>query len=119
MISNEKGSSLIWFINLMALLVVIILLMSAAIGEFQNARSLKLFADEYALSILSLTQQGNSLSESRQKLEEVLQVEKAVNLEIKFLEDGKTLEVIACKRWQSPIPIIQASRVFCERSRAR
>jgi len=118
-IDSEKGSSLIWFINLIALVVLIILMLSVGISEFQSARKVKLFADQYAIAIMTLTQQGNSLDQSRQKLDSVIHAENEFKLEVNFMQDGKTLEVLACKLWNTPIPLVQADRMICERSRAR
>lgn len=118
-IDSEKGSSLIWFINLIALVVLIILMLSVGISEFQSARKVKLFADQYAIAIMTLTQQGNSLDQSRQKLDSIIHAENEFKLEVNFMQDGKTLEVRACKLWNTPIPLVQADRMICERSRAR
>jgi len=118
-ISREDGSSLIWFINLIALITAVVLILSAAISQYQFANRLKLFADNYVLAAATIHESGQTLDFAKFKLSAAIEHFDIAKLELSMLSDDKTLEVVICRTWHSPIPLLQLDEQICERSRAR
>ena len=121
-LKEESGSSLIWFISLLVLVVSICLVLVSSIHQFLFARELKDFVEQYALAGKAYLDRGSSLVSAKSQLENlVLNMESIRDLAINnfSLLDANTLQVVACAKWSDPLPVIQVSREVCESALAR
>jgi len=118
---NEAGTSLVWFIAMLSLIVMVCITLSASVHQYLFARELKDFLEEYALAAKSLLDQGQSQSETISTLESkvvALFHFKSLHMNLRYL-DSKTIEVLGCATWQAPVGLIQATREICESALAR
>jgi hypothetical protein len=119
---NESGSSLIWFIGLIVVIVMVCLTLAVGVHQYLFARELKDFVEEYALAAKGLLIQGRDFPSTQNYLNEnVLSLVALKDLEIRDISivDSKTVQVIACAKWESPLSFLSNVREICESSLAR
>jgi len=119
---REDGSSLVWFIGMLVLIVMVCLTLAIGIHQYMFASQLKNLVEEYALASKALQTQGRTLPAIKAYLDDhVLAQMSFKSLEIKELTliDSKTVRVIGCATWQAPLLIIQTKREICEVALAR
>lgn len=116
---KEAGSSLIWFVSLLALTVLILLTLVSSMHQFLFARKLHDYTEQVALAGKTWLLQGVDLGTLEAKLDQLPSFPSFLTKrKIDYL-DGKTLEVELCSTWVSPITLITASAEMCESAKAR
>jgi len=117
---SESGTALIWFIALTVFVAFLALVIVSAIDQFLFARALTDFAEQFAIA--SKTQLLNEPSQNLQSMSSALWAQIA-NEDYWFgavsLEAGKTVKVVLCGNWNSPVELISATRQICEVALAR
>jgi Flp pilus assembly protein TadG len=124
MVSSEKGSALIWFVFLVAILCLVVLTLASAVHQYLFARELIDFTEQFALGVKTRyqLQPGSNISSlASSLLQEVASQYSFSALQLKqvSLETGETVRVIFCAQWESPIASVSASRTICEVALAR
>lgn len=121
---KEKGSGLVWFISLLALISVLIGTLVSASSQFLLARQVTDFSEQYVLSLKTLLNQNPSLTIetlSQRLSSQVASNYRFQNLSIKSvsLEKGRTVHAVVCVTWRAPIVIVDGFREICEEAYAR
>lgn len=124
MISDEKGSALIWFVFLVTLLCLIVLTLAASIHQYLFARELTDFAEQFAVATKTRFQSeitGNLSQIATSLLTEIAPRYSFSDLQLKSLsmDQGETVRVVFCSKWNSPVSAVQATRTICEVALAR
>lgn len=117
---SESGTSLIWFIALTVFVAFLALVIVSAIDQFLFARALTDFAEQFAIA--SKTQLLNESSQNLQSISSALWAQIANEnfwVDSVSLEAGKTVKVVLCGNWNSPVELISATRRICEVALAR
>lgn len=117
---SESGTVLIWFIALTVFVAFLALLIVSAIDQFLFARALTDFAEEFAIA--SKTRLLNEPSQNLQSISSALWAQIATEdywIGSVSLEAGKTVKVVLCGYWNSPLELISAARRICEVALAR
>ena len=124
MVSEDKGSALIWFVFLVALLCLIALTLAASVHQYLFARELIDFTEQFAVALktrLQLQPSSNIVTLSSALLTEVTPKYSFRELQLKqlTLEAGETVRVLFCAKWVSPVSSVDATRTICELALAR
>ena len=124
MVSEDKGSALIWFVFLVALLCLIALTLAASVHQYLFARELTDFTEQFAVALktrLQLQPSSNIVTLSSALLVEVTPKYSFRELQLKqlTLEAGETVRVLFCAKWVSPVSSVDATRTICELALAR
>ena len=124
MVSEDKGSALIWFVFLVALLCLIALTLAASVHQYLFARELTDFTEQFAVALktrLQLQPSSNIVTLSSALLTEVTPKYSFRELQLKqlTLEAGETVRVLFCAKWVSPVSSVDATRTICELALAR
>lgn len=124
MVSEDKGSALIWFVFLVALLCLIALTLAASVHQYLFARELTDFTEQFAVALktrLQLQPSSNIVTLSSALLTEVTPKYSFRELQLKqlTLEAGETVRVLFCAKWVSPFSSVDATRTICELALAR
>ncbi len=124
MVSSEKGSALIWFVFLVAILCLVVLILASAVHQYLFARELIDFTEQFALGVKTRyqLQPGSNISTlASGLLQEVSSQYSFSSLQLRqiTLESGDTVRVVFCAQWNSPLDAITASRTICEVALAR
>ena len=124
MVSEDKGSALIWFVFLVALLCLIALTLAASVHQYLFARELTDFTEQFAVALktrLQLQPSSNIVTLSSALLTEVTPKYSFRELQLKqlTLEAGETVRVLFCAKWVSPVSSVDATRTICEVALAR
>ena len=117
---SESGTALIWFIALTVFVAFLALVIVSAIDQFLFARELTDFAEQFAIA--SKTQLLNESSQNLQSISSALWAQIANEnfwVDSVSLEAGKTVKVVLCGNWNSPVELISATRRICEVALAR
>jgi len=123
-VSEDKGSALIWFVFLVALLCLIALTLAASVHQYLFARELTDFTEQFAVALktrLQLQPSSNIVTLSSALLTEVTPKYSFRELQLKqlTLEAGETVRVLFCAKWVSPVSSVDATRTICELALAR
>jgi Flp pilus assembly protein TadG len=123
-VSEDKGSALIWFVFLVALLCLIALTLAASVHQYLFARELTDFTEQFAVALktrLQLQPSSNIVTLSSALLTEVTPKYSFRELQLKqlTLEAGETVRVLFCAKWVSPFSSVDATRTICELALAR
>lgn len=123
-VSEDKGSALIWFVFLVALLCLIALTLVASVHQYLFARELTDFTEQFAVALktrLQLQPSSNIVTLSSALLTEVTPKYSFRELQLKqlTLEAGETVRVLFCAKWVSPVSSVEASRIICALALAR
>jgi Flp pilus assembly protein TadG len=123
-VSEDKGSALIWFVFLVALLCLIALTLAASVHQYLFARELTDFTEQFAVALktrLQLQPSSNIVTLSSALLTEVTPKYSFRELQLKqlTLEAGETVRVLFCAKWVSPVSSVDATRTICEVALAR
>jgi len=117
---REQGSSLIWFTAIATILLSILLTFASAAHQYFFARKLKDVTEQLVVTVHSLDPELSSPAATGAELLLVLQKQLPhLRLQEISVVDGKTLSLIACARWVSPLPIANFEREICQLSRSR
>ena len=124
MVSEDKGSALIWFVFLVALLCLIALTLAASVHQYLFARELTDFTEQFAVALktsLQLQPSSNIVTLSSALLTEVTPKYSFRELQLKqlTLEAGDTVRVLFCAKWVSPVSSVDVTRTICEVAFAR
>lgn len=124
MVSEDKGSALIWFVFLVALLCLIALTLAASVHQYLFARELTDFTEQFAVALktrLQLQPSSNIVTLSSALLTEVTPKYSFRELQLKqlTLEAGETVRVLFCAKWVSPVSSVDVTRTICEVALAR
>ena len=124
MVSEDKGSALIWFVFLVALLCLIALTLAASVHQYLFARELTDFTEQFAVALktrLQLQPSSNIVTLSSALLTEVTPRYSFRELQLKqlTLEAGETVKVLFCAKWVSPVSSVDVTRTICEVALAR
>lgn len=119
---SERGTSLVWLTALLTLVTSICLVFASSINQYLLARELTDYAEQFAMSTKTLVNQGQDIQTIEQKLISVTSsrfknsdfVVENVNL-----VDSKTVEVVVCATWHSPMPLVPVDRSVCEKALSR
>ena len=122
--SSEKGSALIWFVFLVAILCLVVLTLASAVHQYLFARELIDFTEQFALGVKTRyqLQPGSNISSlASSLLQEVASQYSFSSLQLRqvSLETGETVRVIFCAKWEPPVAVVSASRTICEVALAR
>jgi hypothetical protein len=123
-VEDEKGSALIWFVFLIALLCLTTLTLAASVNQYLFARELIDFTEQFAVALKTryqLLPNANVSLLANTLFQEVASQYSFPQLQLKqiSLEAGETIKVIFCARWDSPLSSVEASRTICEIALAR
>jgi len=123
-VSEDKGSALIWFVFLVALLCLIALTLAASVHQYLFARELTDFTEQFAVALktsLQLQPSSNIVTLSSALLTEVTPKYSFRELQLKqlTLEAGDTVRVLFCAKWVSPVSSVDVTRTICEVALAR
>jgi len=123
-VSEDKGSALIWFVFLVALLCLIALTLAASVHQYLFARELTDFTEQFAVALktrLQLQPSSNIVTLSSALLTEVTPKYSFRELQLKqlTLEAGDTVRVLFCAKWVSPVSSVDVTRTICELALAR
>jgi Flp pilus assembly protein TadG len=123
-VSEDKGSALIWFVFLVALLCLIALTLAASVHQYLFARELTDFTEQFAVALktrLQLQPSSNIVTLSSALLTEVTPKYSFRELQLKqlTLEAGETVRVLFCAKWVSPVSSVDVTRTICEVALAR
>lgn len=123
-VSEDKGSALIWFVFLVALLCLIALTLAASVHQYLFARELMDFTEQFAVALktrLQLQPSSNIVTLSSALLTEVTPKYSFRELQLKqlTLEAGETVRVLFCAKWVSPVSSVDVTRTICEVALAR
>jgi len=123
-VSEDKGSALIWFVFLVALLCLIALTLVASVHQYLFARELTDFTEQFAVALktrLQLQPSSNIVTLSSALLAEVTPQYSFRELQLNqlTLEAGETVRVLFCAKWVSPVSSVEASRIICALALAR
>ena len=113
---SEVGTGLIWFINLLAIVVLVLLIMISSVDQFVRVAKYKDFLEQYALSTKSHINLGQTVAQAEQKLIPVVR-ENPYSVTTTLLEDGTTVEAHGCIHWEAPLVIF--NRDICLSALAR
>jgi hypothetical protein len=121
---DEQGSALIWFVFLVALLCLVSLTLGASVHQYLFARELIDFSEQFAVALktrLQSTPNASVSSIGNLLLQEVAPHYSFPQLQLKqlSLEEGETVRVIFCAKWDSPVTAVNAARTICEGALAR
>ena len=121
---DEQGSALIWFVFLVALLCLVSLTLAASVHQYLFARELIDFSEQFAVALktrLQSTPNASVSSIGNLLLQEVAPHYSFPQLQLKqlSLEEGETVRVIFCAKWDSPVTAVDAARTICEGALAR
>lgn len=124
MVREDKGSALIWFVFLVALLCLLVLTLAASVHQYLFARELTNFTEQFALALKTRLQFSPSADFSglaNGLLFEVSQGYSFPELRLRqlSLEAGDTVRVVFCAKWTSPVNSVDATRTICEIALAR
>ena len=119
MTESENGSSLIWFVSLVALVVMVLLVLASSIHQYLFARSLTDYVEQIAVSGKTLINQNVSIAELENRLQQLPHFSQPLTDFDFSYDDGRTLAVRICSKWVSPFPLVSVSRVICEKALAR
>ena len=123
-VSEDKGSALIWFVFLVALLCLIALTLAASVHQYLFFRELTDFTEQFAVALktrLQLQPSSNIVTLSSALLAEVTPQYSFRELQLNqlTLEAGETVRVLFCAKWVSPVSSVEASRIICALALAR
>ncbi len=113
---SEDGTGLIWFINLLGIVVLVLLTMISSVDQFLRVAKYKDFLEQYAVSTKSLINLGQTIAQAEQKLIPVVR-ENQYSVTTTLLEDGTTVEAHGCIHWEAPLVIF--NRDICLSALAR
>jgi len=119
---SERGTSLVWFTALLTVVTSICLVFATSINQYLLARELTDYAEQFAVATKTLVNQGQDIQTIEQKLISVTSSRfKNSDLVVENvnLVDSKTVEVVLCATWQSPIPLVLVDRSVCEKALSR
>jgi len=116
---SDNGSSLIWFVSLLALVLMVLLVLASSIHQYLFARSLTDYVEQLALAGKTLINQDVGFTDLEKRMQQLPHFSQPLTDYSMSYQDGKTLEVRACSKWVSPIPLVSVSRVVCEKALAR
>jgi len=121
---EDSGSSLIWFISILALVVLYLGVLVSASSQFMAARQVADLTEQFALSLktqLNIDSTSSIDSLGRNLFAYVAPKYRLDNLHVKSvrLESGKTVHAVICSTWQAPFPGNNLSREICEEAFAR
>lgn len=124
MVSEDKGSALIWFVFLVAWLCLIALTLAASVHQYLFARELTDFTEQFAVALktrLQLQPSSNIVTLSSALFTEVTPKYSFRELQLKqlTLEAGDTVRVLFCAKWVSPVSSVDVTRTICEVALAR
>jgi hypothetical protein len=117
---SEAGTALIWFIALTVFVAFLALVIVSTIDQFLFARALTDFAEQFAIA--SKTQLLSEPSQNLKSISSALWAQIANDdywVGSVSLESGKTVKVVLCGYWNSPVELISATRRICEVALAR
>jgi len=123
-VKEEKGSALIWFVFLVALLCLLVLTLAASVHQYLFARELTNFTEQFALALktrLQFSPSADLYGLANNLLFEVAQSYAFPELRLGqlSLEAGETVRVVFCAKWTSPVNSVDAARTICEIALAR
>ena len=123
-VRSDRGSALIWFVFLVALLTLVVLVLAGAISQYILARELTDFTEQFALAVktkLQLAPTSNIQAIATTFLTEVSDKFDFSQLQMSqlSLEAGETVRVSFCAKWNSPIAALSSGRTICELALAR
>jgi hypothetical protein len=123
-VRSEKGSALIWFVFLVAILCLVVLTLASAVHQYLFARELIDFTEQFAVGVKTRyqLQPGSNISSlASSLLQEVASQYSFISLQLRqvSLETGETVRVIFCAQWEPPVAVVSASRTICEVALAR
>jgi hypothetical protein len=104
------------------LVVMVCLVLASSVNQFLLAQELTDYAEQFAVATKTLLNQGQSIEQSERILLNATSTRfRTVSLSIQSVKllDSKTVEVIACKTWRSPLPIVALEQVICEKALSR
>jgi hypothetical protein len=116
---SDDGSSLIWFVSLLAVVLMVLLVLASSIHQYLFARSLTDYVEQLAVAGKTLINQDVSFADLEKRMQQLPHFPQPLTNYSMSYQDGKTLEVRACSKWVSPIPLVSVSRVVCEKALAR
>jgi hypothetical protein len=121
---EDSGSSLIWFISVLALVVLYLGALVSASSQFLAARQVADLTEHFALSLktqLNIDSTSSIDSLGRNLFAYVAPKYRLDSLHVKSvrLESGKTVHAVICATWQAPFSGINISREICEEAFAR
>jgi hypothetical protein len=121
---EDSGSSLIWFISVLALVVLYLGVLVSASSQFLAARQVADLTEQFALSLktqLNIDSTSSIDFLGRNLFAYIAPKYRLDNLHVKSvrLESGKTVHAVICSTWQDPFPGINLSREICEEAFAR
>lgn len=121
---EASGSSLIWFISILALVVLYLGVLVSASSQFMAARQVADLTEQFALSLktkLNIDSTSSIDSLGRNLFAYIAPKYHLDNLHVKSvrLESGKTVHAVICSTWQAPFEAINISREICEEAFAR
>ncbi len=119
MSDRESGSSLIWFVSLLALVVLVLLTLVSSLHQFLFARKLHDYTEQVALAGKTWLSQGLTVSEVEDRFSQLPEFpRKITDMKVTY-QDGRTLEVSLCSTWLPPVPAVVGSVEICENAKAR
>jgi hypothetical protein len=123
-VSSERGSALVWFVFLVAILCLVVLTLASAVHQYLFSRELIDFTEQFALGVKTRyqLQPGSNISSlASALLKEVAAQFSFGSLQLRqvSLESGETVRVIFCAQWESPVTAVRAARTICEVALAR
>lgn len=113
---SDDGTGLIWFINLLGIVVLVLLTMISSVDQFVRVAKYKDFLEQYAVSTKSLINLGQTVAQAEQKLIPVVR-ENQYSVTTTLLGDGATVEAHGCLHWEAPLVIF--NRDICLSALAR
>ena len=124
MVREDKGSALIWFVFLVALLSFSVLTLAASVHQYLFARELTDFTEQFAAALktrLQIAPSANFNGLANDLLLQVAQSYSFPDLRLKHLSlgAGETVRVVFCSKWTSPVNSVDATRTICEIASAR
>lgn len=118
LVNSDTGSGLIWFIFLIGILLSVIMVLVSATHQYLYSRVLTDYLEQYAIAGKTLIDSGDNLANANDRLQQYFGTAEFRITSFRRL-DSKTLEVIGCGEWRSPIDLVQANRSVCQRALAR
>lgn len=113
----DKGSGLIWFICLLALISLFAGTLISASSEFLIARQVTDIAEQFALAVKTRLRSSANVAEVGKGIfMEIYPQYRLQQLSVRSisLEPGRTVKAVVCASWSSPISFVSAQRQICE-----
>jgi hypothetical protein len=102
--------------------ITICLVLASSINQYLLVRELTDYAEQFAVATKTLVNQGQDIQLIQQKLIRVTSSRfknAALVVQNVNLVDSKTVEVVVCATWHSPIPLVPVDRSVCEKALSR